>query len=134
MTDDLKRTRQRTSRQTVKRIGKLVSFFREHDEFTQSEAAMACGLHKETVAHLIREMWRPGPDRTLRICYWRDDAIGRPTIRVYEFGAEPDAKRRPPVSAKVRTQMSLMRKEQRAQMVAQHAILAMASPTVAEAS
>lgn len=122
------RRAQRTSRKAYKRLAATISFFRRVETFTHQEVEIALGLKKTASGNLLREMWRPGPTRQIRICSWRNDAMGRPTIRVFEFCDDPEApdeKRRPPKSAKERQVVYLERKEHRAQMRAQTAILSL---------
>lgn len=110
------------------RLAKLVRFFRERDEFTQAEVEAASGLKNTAAGNLLRHMYRPGPDKCIRVCMWRDDARGRPTVRVYEFGTAPDAPRRPPLTRKEVVIRYQERKERQAQLIAQQAILGMAQP------
>lgn len=121
-------TNPKLSFRNVKRLAKLIRFFRDRDEFTRAEIEAASGLKTTAVGNLIREMWRPGPDRCIRICMWREDRMGRPTVRVYEFGTAPDAPRRPPMTRKEIVIRYQERKERQAQLIAQQAILGMAQP------
>lgn len=125
------RRAQRTSRKAYKRLAATVAFFRRAETFTHREVEIALGLKPTASGNLLREMWRPGPSRQIRICAWRNDALGRPTIRVFEFCEDPEApdeKRRPPKSAKLRQISYLERKDHRAQVLAQTVILNMAAP------
>jgi len=64
------------------RLGKMIKFLTSHETFTRAEFEVATGLKKTAVGRILRTLWRPGPDRCIRICAWRDDCMGRPTIRV----------------------------------------------------
>lgn len=108
-----------------KRLARAIQFFRAHDEFTNAEFFAASGLSRAVANQMIRALWQDGPHRCLRICAWRDDRLGRPTIPVYEFGHGQDAKRRPPMTSKERNLLWQQRKANRAQAIVQDAMSAM---------
>ena len=122
------RKAQRTGRAGHKRVAAAIAFFRKVETFTHADVQLALNAKATTVGNLLREMWRPGPNRQIRICGWRNDAMGRPTIRVYEFvesPAEPDCRRLPPKTAKERQIAYETRKEHRAQALAQATMTSM---------
>lgn len=110
---------------TLIKIARCIKFFRTVDEFTISELAAATGYSTETLGRLVRRMNEPGPDRVIRVCDWRNDQRGVPTIKVYEFEPGPDMRRPRAFTSKERMQQARDRARRNAQRVAQAAILEM---------
>lgn len=128
-------TNPKLSFRNIRRLMKIVNFFRDHDEFTRLEFQTAAELGTSSAITILNRMWREGPDKCIRVCAWRDDRMGRPTIRVYEFGTGPDAPKRPPMTRKEISIRYLINRERKAQLLAQRAIHAMSStPRTTEVS
>ena len=91
-----------------KTVAAVIVFLDKYDRWTRKEFTAVTGLSRASAERMITALHRKG---IFRIDEWVDDTTGRATVAVYTRGAGPDAKRRPALTGKQRTQAYAARKK-----------------------